>query len=53
LLKYGYSQFTSPFGAPEIIEYCDTADVLKREQYCTPFSLWWKTKGPGSRFIKA
>jgi hypothetical protein len=28
LLKYGYSQFTV-----EIIEYCDIADVLKREQY--------------------
>lgn len=28
LLKYGYSQFKL-----EILEYCDTKDIVKREQY--------------------
>ncbi len=28
LLKYGYSKFTI-----EILEYCDTKDLLNREQY--------------------
>jgi group I intron endonuclease len=28
LLKYGYSKFTL-----EILEYCDLADLIKREQY--------------------
>jgi len=28
LLKYGYSQFKL-----DILEYCDTKDIVKREQY--------------------
>ena len=46
-LKYGYSKFTV-----EILEYCDSKDLIKREQYYIDSSARSARGSPGGGFIE-